>query len=448
MLGGGGESGVAGPGVASRRHGESTIHPIFRYSVPIDIPAALDKLCYRYPSFLVDTIVEHDPGRRIVGVKNVTVNEEFFQGHFPGTPLMPGVLMIEAFAQVATVLLFQDTDRPGQRAFLRGIDRAKFRRQVVPGDQLRLEVALGRTRAGMAEAESRAFVDDQLVAEATLWLGLTEAEAEIDATAIVAPGAELGAGTVVGPHAVVGEHVRIGRRCRIGASAVVDGWTEIGDETVIFPCASIGLIPQDQKFRGERSRLVIGAHNVFREFVTIHRGTAGGGGVTRIGDHNLFMAYAHVAHDCTIGDHTIFGNGATLGGHVTVEDHVTISALSGVHQFCRVGAHAFVGGFSVVTRDALPYARTVGNRARVYGVNTIGLVRRGFAPDLMAKLKRTYRYLLQSKMNTSQALTQIEQDATLRCAEVEYLLTFIRSSKRGVGLRRPNKRRDDPIVDD
>ena len=416
--------------------------------MPIDIPAALDKLCYRYPSFLVDTVIEHDVGRRIVGVKNVTVNEEFFQGHFPGMPLMPGVLMIEAFAQVATVLLFQDTDRPGQRAFLRGIDRAKFRRQVVPGDQLRLEVALGRTRAGVAEAESRAFVDDQLVAEATLWLGLTEAEAAVDSTALVAPGAELGAGTVVGPHAVVGEHVRIGRRCRIGASAVVDGWTEIGDETVIFPCASIGLIPQDLKFRGERSRLVIGVHNVFREFVTIHRGTAGGGGVTRIGDHNLFMAYAHVAHDCTIGDHTIFGNGATLGGHVTVEDHVTISALSGVHQFCRVGAHAFVGGFSVVTLDALPYARTVGNRARVYGVNTIGLVRCGFAPDLVAKLKRTYRYLLQSKLNTSQALTQIEQDTTLTCAEVEYLVTFIRSSKRGVGLRRPNKRMDDPIVDD
>ena len=418
------------------------------HSVPIDIPAALDKLSYRYPSFLVDTVVEHDPGQRVVGVKNVTVNEEFFQGHFPGMPLMPGVLMIEAFAQVATILLFQDTDRKGQRACLRGVDRAKFRSQVVPGDQLRLEVALGRTRDGLVEAASRAFVDDQLVAEATLWLALTEADVEIDSTAIVAPGAELGAGTVVGPHAVVGEHVRIGRRCRIGASAVVDGWTEIGDDTVIFPCASIGLIPQDLKFRGERSRLVIGMHNIFREFVTIHRGTAGGGGVTRIGDHNLFMAYSHVAHDCTIGDHAIFGNGATLGGHVTVEDHATISALSGVHQFCRVGKHAFVGGFSVVTRDALPYARTVGNRARVYGVNTLGLVRRGFAPDLIAKLKRTYRYLLQSKLNTSQALAQIEQDETLACSEVEYLVTFIRSSTRGVGLRRPIKRMDDPIVDD
>ena len=161
----------------------------------------------------------------------------------------------------------------------------------------------------------------------------------------------------------------LGRHCRVGASAVIDGWTEIGDHTEIYPFASIGLAPQDLKFRGEPTRLVIGQHNVFREFVTIHRGTAGGGGVTTIGDHNLFMAYAHVAHDCHVGNHTIFGNAATLGGHVTVEDFATISAYSGVHQFCRVGQHAFIGGYTVVTRDALPFAKTVGNRARIYGVN-------------------------------------------------------------------------------
>ena len=160
------------------------------------------------------------------------------------------------------------------------------------------------------------------------------------------------------------------------------------------------------------------------------------------------MAYAHVAHDCTVGNHTIFGNGATLGGHVSVEDYATISALSGVHQFCRVGEHAFVGGFSVVTRDALPYARTVGNRARVYGVNTIGLVRRGFSPSVITQLKRVYRYLLQSKLNTSQALERIQADKTLLCAEVDYLVNFIRSSERGVGLRRPGRRFDELVVDD
>jgi UDP-N-acetylglucosamine acyltransferase len=260
----------------------------------------------------------------------------------------------------------------------------------------------------------------------------------IDPTAIVHSDAEIGAGSDVGPHAIIGAHVRIGRDCRIGASSIVDGWTEIGDGNQIFPFASIGLIPQDLKFRGEKTRLVIGHRNVFREFVTIHRGTAGGGGSTDIGDHNVFMAYAHVAHDCHVGNSTIFGNAATLGGHVTVEDFATISAFSGVHQFCRVGQHAFIGGYSVVTKDALPYAKTVGNRARIYGINTIGLERRSFSKDAIGKLRRAFRYLLHS--NTSRALAQIDRDPSLGCAEVQYLVHFIRSSSRGVGLRRPSRR--------
>ena len=230
---------------------------------------------------------------------------------------------------------------------------------------------------------------------------------------------------------------------KVGASAVVDGFTEIGDGNQIFPFASIGLIPQDLKFRGEPTKLLIGHRNVFREFVTIHRGTAGGGGVTAIGDHNVFMAYAHVAHDCHIGNHTIFGNAATLGGHVTVEDYATISAFSGVHQYCRVGQHAFIGGFSVITKDALPYAKTVGNRARIYGLNRIGLVRRKFSPEAISKLRRAYRHLLHS--NTSRALAQIERDPALQCPEVRYLVEFIQSSSRGVGLRRPSRRLEEVL---
>ena len=222
--------------------------------------------------------------------------------------------------------------------------------------------------------------------------------------------------------------MRIGRDCRIGASAVIDGWTQIGDANEIFPMASVGLIPQDLKFGGERTQLVIGNRNVIREFVTIHRGTAGGGGLTSIGDHNLFMAYAHIAHDCHVGNDTIFGNGATLAGHVIVEDYANVGAFSGVHQFCRVGRHAFIGGYSVVTKDALPFAKTVGNRARIYGLNTIGLVRRKFSPDAIAKLRRAYRHLLHS--NTSRALAQIERDQTVQCDEVQYVVDFIRTSSR------------------
>ncbi|SVD20978.1 uncharacterized protein METZ01_LOCUS373832, partial [marine metagenome] len=300
--------------------------------------------------------------------------------------------------QVATLLLLEDQDgTQNARALLRGVNNAKFRRQVLPGDRLRLEVTLADRQTDFAVMQGVATVDTNTVAEAELLIGVEESAAEIDPTAIVHQGAVIGSGTVVGPHAVIGPNVRIGKRCRVGASAAIDGDTEIGDDCKIFPFTSVGLVPQDLKFSGEHTRLVVGHRNVFREFVTVHRGTRGGGGLTKIGDDNVFMAYAHVAHDCIIGNRTIFGNGATLGGHVVVEDEAAISAYSGVHQFCRVGRQAFIGGYSVVTKDALPYGKTVGNRARIYGLNTIGLVRRSCSPETIAKLKRAYRYLLQSK---------------------------------------------------
>jgi UDP-N-acetylglucosamine acyltransferase len=417
----------------------------------IDIPGALDRLCYRYPSPLVDAITEHEPGRRLVAIKNVTVNEDFFQGHFPGAPLMPGVLMIETLAQVATVLLMHAPDASSiERVWLRGVDKAKFRRQVVPGDRLQLEVTRGARRTAIQRVAAVARIDGAIVAEAELVLGIeasagASAGVQIHQTAVVHPGARLGPGTVVGPFATIGEHVVLGRNCRVGASTVIDGWTEIGDENEIFPMVSIGLVPQDLKFGGEPTRVRIGAHNVIREFVTIHRGTAGGGGLTSIGDRNLLMAYTHIAHDCHVGNETIFGNAATLAGHVSVDDYANVGAFSGVHQFCRVGRHAFIGGYSVVTKDALPFVKSVGNRARIYGINTIGLSRRGFAQETITKLRRAYRYLLHS--NTSRALAQIDSDPTLRCAEVQYLVEFIRTSKRGVGLRRPIRRLEE-VVDE
>ena len=414
----------------------------------IDIPRLLDGLDCRYPALLVDAVVEHDPGRRMVAVKNVTVNEEYFHGHFPGMPLMPGVMMIESLLQVATLLLRADPRTSASSAFLRGVNHAKFRRQVVPGDRIDLDVELHRQRTGLAIVRGAARVGDQVVAEAELLVGVEPSAAAVDPTAIVHPGAVIGAGSVVEPHAVIGENVRLGRDCRVGASAVIDGDTVIGDACHIYPFASIGLIPQDLKFRGEPTRLVIGERNVFREFVTVHRGTRGGGGVTNIGNDNVFMAYAHVAHDCHIGHRTIFGNGATLGGHVVVEDEATISAYSGVHQFCRVGRQAFIGGYSVVTKDALPYGKTVGNRARIYGLNTIGLVRRGNSPATIARLKRAYRYLLQSKLNTTRAVQRIREDPDVACPEVAYLVEFIRTSRRGVNLRRPSRRVEPVDLDD
>lgn len=415
--------------------------------MPSSIRADLDRLQYRYPSLLVDDVLEYEAGKRIVAVKNVSVNEDFFQGHFPGSPLMPGVLMIETLAQAATLLLVHSGVSPAARLKLRGVDKAKFRRQVVPGDRLTLQVTLGRRRGSIVRAGAVAAVGEDVVAEADLVMTLTEESPTIHPTAIVQPGARIGESTTVGPYATIGPNVTIGSQCTIGASAVIDGWTEIGDSCVIFPMCSIGLVPQDLKFHGEQTRLIIGDHNTFREFVTVHRGTGHGGGVTRIGTHNFFMAYVHVAHDCQVGSYTIFGNGATLGGHVEVDDYATISAFSAVHQFCRIARHAFIGGASIVTKDALPFAKSVGNRARLYGLNTIGLMRRGFPPDVIAKLKRAFRLLTVSKLNMSRAVAEIEHDSSLQCDEVRYLVQFIKSSKRGVVLRRAT-RRDEMVADD
>ena len=410
----------------------------------------LDRLRYRYPSRLVDAVLEHVPGERVVAAKNVTINEQFFQGHFPGAPLLPGVLMIETIAQAAALLLLHGDDRmPTARAVLRGVNGAKFRRQVVPGDRVRVEVTRKPGRGTIARLHGEAFVADQLVVEADLLMAVVQDDVSIDPTAVVHPDARIGSGSVVGPHVTIGPRVAIGRNCRIGASSVIDGWTEIGDGNTLSAFVSIGLPPQDLKYGGEETRVIVGSRNVIREFATIHRGTAGGGGVTRIGDGNLLMAYTHVAHDCQVGSGIIFANNATLGGHVHVEDFATISALSGVHQFCRVGRHAFIGAHTAVTKDALPFAKTVGNRARVYGLNSIGLARRGFTHETISKLKRAYRYLLVSKLNTSRAVSRIEADPSLQCPEVAYLVDFIRgSSHRGVLLRRPTRRADSEVVGD
>jgi UDP-N-acetylglucosamine acyltransferase len=360
--------------------------------------------------------------------------------------------MIESLAQVATLLLLDADPSSRDRVTLRGVDHAKFRKQVVPGDRLELDVRLGARRGNVVRAAAVASTEGQVVAEAELVLVLDPAGVADDSaggaqegihpTAVIHPGAVIADSAVIGPYAVIGSRVTIGAHCRVGASVVIDGFTDIGEHTEVYPFASIGLAPQDLKFKGEPTRLTVGTHNVFREFVTIHRGTAGGGGVTSIGHHNLFMAYSHIAHDCHVGDSCIFGNAATLGGHVTVEDFVTISAFSGVHQFCRLGKFAFIGGYTVVTRNALPYAKTVGNRARIYGLNSIGLERRGFSRELIGKLRRAYRHLIHH--NTSRALELIEGDATLAAPEVAYLVEFIRNAgARGVILRRPSRKAGD-----
>ena len=406
----------------------------------IDIPGLIRQIPSQYPFVLVDRVLEHDAGGRLVALKNVTGSEEFFQGHFPGQPVMPGVLLMEGLAQAAGIWILEDAPDPGRlEVHLVGIDQAKFRRPAVPGDQLRLEVRVLRRRGALCRVRGEVRAGDHRVAEANLLLQVaTLPSAQVDPTARVAPQAVLGPGVRVGPYAVIGPQVRLGKGTVVEAHAVIDGDTVAGEANHFYPFCSVGLAPQDLKYKGEPTRLEIGNGNTVREFVTIHRGTAGGGGLTRIGDHNLFMAYAHVAHDCQVGSHTIFANGATLAGHVEVGDYATIGAYSGVHQFCRVGPHAFMGGYTVATKDVLPFSKTVGNRACIYGVNTLGLQRRGFSAESIAAIRQAFRVLVQSRLNTTGALERLEQEGP--GPEVRTLVEFIRTAQRGVILKRHGRR--------
>ncbi|MDQ1613642.1 MAG: UDP-N-acetylglucosamine acyltransferase [Pyrinomonadaceae bacterium] len=253
----------------------------------------------------------------------------------------------------------------------------------------------------------------------------------IHPTAIVSDSAQLGEDCFVGPYCVIGDEVVLGRGVRVESHAVLDGRTRVGDETHIYPFASIGLAPQDLKYRGEPAETRIGARNQIREFVTIHRGTEGGGMLTAIGDDCLIMAQAHIAHDCLIGDRVIMANAATLAGHVNVASGANIGAYSGVHQFCRVGREAYVGGYSVVVKDALPFALTVGNHAKSYGLNKEGMRRRNYPRETIAALHHAFHLLLSARLNTTQAVERIRAEIT-DAPEVEEVLRFIETSTRGV----------------
>jgi UDP-N-acetylglucosamine acyltransferase len=253
----------------------------------------------------------------------------------------------------------------------------------------------------------------------------------IHPTAIVSPKAEIGTNVFIGPYCRIGDCVTVGNDCRFESQVIVEGPTTIGANNQFYPFGTIGLPPQDLKYKGEETFLTIGDHNIFREYVNIHRGTKGGGGRTRIGNHNFIMAYAHVGHDSILGNHIIMANAATLAGHVTIDDHATIGAFSGVHQFCRVGTHGYVGGYSVITKDVLPYSKTVSERnTHSYGPNIIGLERKGLTPEQIQNIKAAFRILLQSKLNTTQAVEAIKANG--QSPEVQVILDFIERSERGV----------------
>jgi UDP-N-acetylglucosamine acyltransferase len=255
---------------------------------------------------------------------------------------------------------------------------------------------------------------------------------EIHAQAVIAGGARLGAGVKVGAYAVIGEDVRLGEGCVVHPHATIGGPSKFERNNVFYPYSAIGGDPQDITFRGERTELVCGEGNTFREYVSISRGTVKGRGVTTIGDDNLFLAASHVGHDCRVGNHTLFVNGATLAGHVTVEDFATIGAFSPVHQFCRIGRYAYVGAATVITQDVPPFSLIVTERGtKCYGVNAIGLERKGFSVERLEALRQAFRLLLRSKLNTSQAVSKMRERMG-GSEDVQELIRFIETAERGI----------------
>lgn len=259
----------------------------------------------------------------------------------------------------------------------------------------------------------------------------TAAPIEVHPTAIVSPEAELEAGVAVGPYAVLSGRIRVGAGTRIGPHALIEGETVIGRACQIYGHAVLGTAPQDLKYRGEPTRLTVGERCVVREFATINRGTGGGGGHTVLGSGVVVMASAHVAHDCWLHDGVILANQATLAGHVVLEAHVIVGGMTGIHQFCRVGRHAFVGACSAVLQDVVPYIRVQGNRAKPFRLNTVGLRRHGFSREALASLHHAYRLLFNTGLNTSQALERITAEVP-PCPEVDHLVDFVKRSERGI----------------
>jgi UDP-N-acetylglucosamine acyltransferase len=254
----------------------------------------------------------------------------------------------------------------------------------------------------------------------------------IHPTAIVDPATRIPPSCIIGPFCIVGADVEMGEYCELLSHVVMGGPTKMGSSNRVFPFTTLGLEPQDLKFKGEKTRLEIGDHNVIRESVTIHRGTPGGGGITRIGSHCLIMAYTHIAHDCSIADNVIMANAATLAGHVTVEEYAVVGALCPVHQFVRIGAYSYVGGGTTITQDVLPFSLTSAKReVHAFGMNSIGLERKGFSKDRLRKIHHAYRLVLSRKMNIGDAVAKLKAESDLG-EDVERLIKFIEGAERGI----------------
>ena len=524
---------------------------------PLTMPLGYEEICqilpHRFPFLLVDKIVELEPGARCVGVKNVTANEEHFQGHFPGHPVMPGVLILEAMAQVAGILTLVSRNTPGALSYFAKIEQARFHRPVRPGDQLITEATLEVLRGPLCKVNVVGRVDSEIVVESeytfmTTTDGAASAivstqNANLDAmtrnalshstsalshstsalasnavasnsaapknlddaphsngnashsdvphssvphsnnsnrvldatardtsstenaasenvasengaatnvqsgivsvlaprestgqtfvhpTALVDSRAQIGQGVWIGPHCILEGDTQIGDNSVLEAKVLVKSGTTIGKRCRVWPNVILGHEPQDMKYRGEQSFLRIGDDNILREMVTIHRGT-GEGTSTVIGNRNLLMAYVHIGHNCLIGDNNMISNSTGFSGHVTVEDKVVIGGFVGVHQFVHIGKMAMIGGLSKVVQDVPPFCTCDGRPAKVHGLNTRGLRRNGVSSEQRTQVGNAFKLLYRSNLNTSQALERVHAEIP-KSPTLDYFIEFLERVREG-----------------
>lgn len=424
----------------------------------LDIEQIRDILPHRYPFLLVDRILELVPEKSARGYKNVTINEEFFEGHFPGHAVMPGVLVCEAMAQVAGVLLLSQGGNEGKLAYFGGMDKVRFRKPVLPGDTVITDVEMLATKSNIGKVRAVARVDGDVACEGEFMFALVgrdrrqessaaavenktvvpdtvvkEKKTNVHPTALIDPTAQLGQGVSVGAYSIVGKNVQIGDGTQIDPHVIIESNVSLGKECVVLAGAVIGGAPQDKKFHGEDSFVKIGDGNIIREYVTIHR-ASGDGEATVLGDGNMLMAYCHVGHNCKLGDQITMANYVGVSGHVLVEDKVVFGGFVGVHQKVRIGKLAMVGGMSKVVQDVPPFAIADGRPCRVCDLNVIGLRRNSVSSNVRSEIRLAYKLLYRSNLNVAQALETIDREIE-PSEELTYLLDFIRSVREGFGGR-------------
>jgi len=403
----------------------------------LDIQEILKTVPHRYPFLLIDKILEIEDGKRAVALKNVTINEPFFQGHFPGQPIMPGVLICEAIAQVGVVLALRMPNIENKLVYFAGIDNVRFRKPVLPGDQLIIEVTVIWVRGSLGKMKGKASVNDEVAVEGEFMFSLADrgtGGARIHPTSTVHPTAKLGKGADIGPYVVIGPEVEIGDSTRIGAHTIISRWTKIGRDNHIYHGVAIGAPPQDVHYKGEKGQILIGDKNIIREFVTIHL-PSGEGKQTKIGDENFIMVHAHIPHNCRIGNQVVIGGYVGLAGHTEIEDQATIGGLAGVHQFVRIGRLSMIGAQSKIVQDIPPFMLAEGNPVEVRGINAIGLQRRGLSQESIAEIKKAFKLIFETKQSTEKIIEELKK--RLRpLDEINYLISFLeKESKRGISKK-------------